>query len=448
MQDEVTHTAGQTLEQRLDAYLQPLDGSGMWKYNSIFTHAYAESNILCLYETVGEVFAPMHMIASAVSKADFQVRTWSNPEEEVTSSGFDKLINRPNWMQSWEKFIYDAVISELLGNRYWWTRIPSTLPRNPANINSIWTLPPQHVMIDMKQNRPTIYAATGPEDVVERYRLTMGQDSRDFQPNEVLHEPTLQNGDWLDWDTLKGYSPLKAAEKAITNLVAVYEARGIIYQKRGALGIIVNRAQDTIGAVAMDENEKKSLRQQLDGKFGLRRGQDTIAITSQNVDYIRTSMSIEELQPFEETKADAQVVYAVLGVPDLFMPGGTGQASTRENMRTATRNFYQDTIIPCATRISSAIHRAIGMESSRFIYPDFSHVEALQANKKEEAQTLQTLTSAVLNQYKANLITKNRARILLHEEPVAGEDTYYRDEPEQQAAAEQAKILTQRATVN
>lgn len=61
--------------------------------------------------------------------------------------------------------------------------------------------------------------------------------------------------------------------KPISNLIAVYEARNVIYVKRGGLGFLINMKQDESGPIAMTDNEKKEILQQHFGKFGVGKDQ-------------------------------------------------------------------------------------------------------------------------------------------------------------------------------
>ena len=56
---------------------------------------------------------------------------------------------------------------------------------------------------------------------------------------------------------------------AIDNLIPVYQARNVIYMKRGALGIFVSEKKDETGTVAMTEDEKRNLREEFNENYGL-----------------------------------------------------------------------------------------------------------------------------------------------------------------------------------
>lgn len=68
---------------------------------------------------------------------------------------------------------------------------------------------------------------------------------------------------------LKSKSRLASVMKAISNLVAVYEARNVIYVKRGGIGFLVSLKRDETGSTAMEPKEKREIEDYLDKSYGL-----------------------------------------------------------------------------------------------------------------------------------------------------------------------------------
>ena len=85
----------------------------------------------------------------------------------------------------------------------------------------------------------------------------------------------------------------------MSNLIAVYEARNVIYVKRGGLGFIVSKKTDATGSIALTDDEKEQLLKQNFEKYGVRKGQVPYGISDADIDFVRTNLSIAELQPFE-----------------------------------------------------------------------------------------------------------------------------------------------------
>lgn len=80
-----------------------------------------------------------------------------------------------------------------------------------------------------------------------------------------------------------------------------------------------------------------------------------------------------------------------------------------DNQESAKKSAYQDVIIPDAKIISEAITKAVLPEDAS-VELDFSGVECLQKNKKDEAETLRTAASAIQALLDGGLISVEEAR--------------------------------------
>lgn len=141
---------------------------------------------------------------------------------------------------------------------------------------------------------------------------------------------------------LKSKSRLASQNKPMSNLIAVYEARNVIYVKRGGLGFIVSKKTDATGSIALTDDEKEQLLKQNFEKYGVRKGQVPYGISDADIDFVRTNLSIAELQPFEETLADAINIAGAYGIPAVLVP--RKDQSTFSNQATAEKSVYCSTL--------------------------------------------------------------------------------------------------------
>jgi hypothetical protein len=137
-------------------------------------------------------------------------------------------------------------------------------------------------------------------------------------------------------------------------------------------------------------------------------------------------MSIEELQPFEETYASAAAIYGSLGVPRSFIP--TKDGPTYTNGPADERKLYQDVVIKNGKEICQILNKVLGLEEIG-CYADVSydHVEVLQDDKKAKAEKDKIISDTALQQYDKGFITKNQVRVAIGQEEVAGDDVYVSD---------------------
>lgn len=361
-----------------------LTDPNLGKFLSCLNGGYSEQNMLTLFCTIPEVFAPINEIAKRVAAANFQLKRKEDDEVVDNNEVWNKLRAAPNWKQTFDKLVYNATVYKYTcGNRYFYTYAPDLLKLKPQNISALWLLPPQFTNIKLKQTRPKFFNTTKPSDLIEAYEVKIGETTEQIKPEYAIHDAYIDTSYGHNNERLKGHSPLVACEYPMSNLIAVYQARNVIYVKRGALGAIVSKKGDASGLISLTKPERKQLEEDFQGSYGLDGSRETVAITNQPVEYIRFGMSISELEPFDETRASAEAVYGALGVPAEMMPG---KDNTYENYKTAERGLYQNVAIPDAKEIARILTQLYHFdEDGLYICPDFSHIESLQENKKEKA---------------------------------------------------------------
>lgn len=366
-------------------HVYKLTDADLGTFLSCLNGGYSEQNMLTLFNTIPEVFAPINEIAKRVANGRFHLKR--NADDEIVEDNllWKKITTSPNWKQTFDKLIYNAVVYKYTcGNRYFYSYIPDVLKIDPKNISALWLLPPHLTEIKLKQRKPKLFTTTTPNDLIEAYEVKINEQTETIKPEYTIHDTYIDTSFGYNKEQLKGHSPLVSCEYPMSNLMAVYQARNVIYTKRGALGAIVSKKGDASGLVAFTKPERKQLQEDFEDSHGVLQGKSPVAITNQPVEYIRFGMSIAELEPFEETRASAQAIYAVLGVPAEMMPT---KDNTYENYKQAERGLYQNTAIPDANDIARILTKLFKFdELDMHVCADFSHVEVLQENKKERAE--------------------------------------------------------------
>ena len=370
---------------------------------------YAPQNYLSLFYSLPEIFAPIHEIASRVADATWQLVKYNvtNNEEKIdfNNEAFNRLFEQPNPLQSHRQLVYQSVVYEILtGRTIWHLNIPANIFDNPMENVLTWSnLPAHQVKIIQKKADP--YTATDIGDFIQEYRLPGGDGrNRIFPPEQVM--PLLHTDFSKPHDLNSSIPLIKGADKAIRNLIPVYEARGTIYIKRGALGLWVNRGKDGNGTFVLNDAERKVIEAMHQADYGITGGKRPTGITSADVDFVRSAMSISELQPFDESLSDAVAIYKVLQVPRHLVPSKDN--STFDNADTDMKSFYTGVIIPWAKKYGQIWTNRFELKRiKRYINPDFSHIEILQENKKEKADVDKVNGETWMNRWKNGACTLN-----------------------------------------
>lgn len=380
-------------------------------------------NLLNLAECVPEIFAPVHEIALRVADCVWQLKRDIDDEIIYDNVDFNRLFTKPNPTQSIKQLIYEAVFYEILtGKEYFYANAPratEALGSFYKNTASWFNFPSQNVKVNYV-NPLSLYTATSLQDIVSTFEL----NGVKYDTDRVLpiHSLNLRNKHC----PLEGRSALVSAKKAISNLIAVYEARGVIYVKRGMLGLIVSKKTDASGTVALTPNEKAAIRTEMNKDYGLTGGRDLTGVSNVPVEYVDMAMSIRDLQPFDETYADAVAIYAVLGVPKHLVPSKDN--STFANADADLKKFYTSIIIPKAKQYAEALTTFFRFDQEKkYIDVDYSHIELLQADRLAMANTFGKNVETYAKLYDANLITKNQFLIGINEDQIEGGDVYKND---------------------
>ena len=194
----------------------------------------------------------------------------------------------------------------------------------------------------------------------------------------------------------------------------------MIYLKRGALGFVVALKEDEAGTVALEPSEKEELRNQVNSKYGVGEGKSPWAITDIPVNFVRTNLSITELQPFDETLEDAIKIASVFGIPSVLVP--RKDQSTFSNQDTAEKSVYTSVIIPAAKRFCEALTTFLGLDQKGlYLDCDFNDVACLQVGLKEGEEVKKLINERCLSQFNNGLISINDWRSQIHEDALEGE---------------------------
>ena len=371
----------------------------------------ANSNFLTLYNTVPEVAWPVNYIASRAAGAKYVLKKYSDETVVWNNDIINRMLVKPNAFETWYRTLFKHFAYKLVtGNSY----IKAAMSDTFAGAKTLYKWCDRYVelesllvRIEYKRVVGDIYGVADVEDVVEAYHHDIGGmfSQHPIDPRCVFHD----KDDFLGYqsgDPLKAKSRLYAVLKAISNLIAVYEARNVIYVKRGGLGWLVSDQKDEMGSKALTSDEKKKILDQANEMYGLERGKYPYGISDVKLDFIRTNLSITDLQPFDETLADAVIIAGIYGIPPVLIP--RKDQSTYANQANAEKAVYSSVIIPMVQRFCQEFTRFLGLDQDGlYLDADFSDVDCLQTGKKEEQQVLRSITNRCKIEFESGLITLN-----------------------------------------
>ena len=361
-----------------------------------------------MYRCIPEVFFPIEYIASRIAGGNFILKKEKDDSVVWRNKTVNDFLNHPNCAFSWKEFVHDHFVWKLATGTSF-IRAVTAIDVDYRSVLAYWVLPSDRVQVRAPRQLIPLYDVSEITDLIASIDI-MGAFGRQVEitPKQVMIDrdgiaPLL--GDY-NYNYMKAHSRLDSLRKNIANLLSVYDARNVIFTKRGGIGYIVSKKMDATGTDALTEAEKKQLVEQNAERYGIGKGQLPYGISDVPIDFVRTNLSITELQPFDETLADAINIAGAYGIPAVLVP--RKDQSTFSNQATAEKTVYASVVIPMAKEFCKAFGSFIGLDRSGFYLDvDFSGVDCLQDGMKTEEEVKKLVNDRCRQQFLDGLITLN-----------------------------------------
>lgn len=328
------------------------------------------------------------------------------------------LLNRPNPLQSGPQFqMMVKIYTELFGSCL---IIPTGVPDGHPiyYAKQLWVVPRTMYRIEESMD---MVLDTG--KVITNIVFTYKGRTRVLNPNQCLFIKDITPS--FDIDNLfMPDSRIKALAQDVNNVIGALESAGVLIDRRGPSLVISSDAGDASGKIALTPDEKQQVETDFQSRYGLRKNQFRQIITNASIKVQEVGFNFSELGLTETVKKSIESFCDAFVFPFELMANQKG--STFNNGSNADKLLYQNAIIPEANSIMQQF--AEWFELSKYgltIEKDFSHVAALQANKKEEADATKIMAEGYQVLFRNNVVTLNQWREKMGLDTVAGGDVYY-----------------------
>lgn len=350
------------------------------------------------YLEVPEVQASINWKARAFSNMKLDV---VNAETLAPAPGTNKaaqLIRRPNYFQSQKEFIRQTrLFYYIFGNEIIYGNRPFGF--SVKTVNGLFSLPYNLLSIKADIQKHFFFQNELPK--VEM-KMRFGGYEIPIPYTDCMHLND-NNVQLTAKDFLVGTSRLGALQAPIKNLRAAYEARNVMIENRGALGILTNAGADAGGSIPLDPDDKDQLQADFK-KYGLTKKQHQFILTSLSLKWQQIAIDTDKLKLFEEATEDQRKIIDGFGLrTELF---ARERGATYQNQIQAERAVYQDTIIPEAEEWTTALTEYLGLSGTAYkVHGTFDHLAVFQDNKKEYATGLRLLAMALSEAYSQGIIS-------------------------------------------
>lgn len=343
-------------------------------------------------------------------------------DQEATGSEatrLRKLMSQPNKLQTWKQFeAQNYIYTQLFG--FCIVLIQKPIGFENIDATALWNIPPH--ICDIRESEKMFYKGDG--SGIESIHVSYGKERSPLPLDSIfVFRDVMASFETMIFPE----SRVRTLKMPINNIIGAYESRNMLINSRGALGMLTNQTQDASSHIQLKPNEKKELHDDFKKLYGLRKGQSHIIITSANLKWQAMVLPTKDLMLFEEIEDDAnRICDAYTFPPELFAKMGKG--TTFSNAQTATRNLYQDALIPEAAIYYEQWNKLFNTAKYNIIIDrDYSHLAALQPDAKAEAEARLRRNQAYQIEFRNNAVTLNQWRKANGDDPTSDGDVYYSD---------------------
>lgn len=376
-----------------------MDGSPSW-IDTRSVHGQSKA-----YNNCAPVASIINRKARALNNGKWFILDENGNDSKAPYSNYLRnLMAKPNPLQSWNQFNAQVKIYEqIYGECFILAIYPEGMEGDKTRIKALWVVP-NHGVTPIYTGK--IYYQPDIESIISHYQISFGSQVIPIEPNLIIHiKDNCQNL----LNQIAGQSRLSSLQDPVSNIVASYEARNVLITKKGAIGILSNKAKDNVGSLPLDPDEKKRVEKDF-SQYGLSRHQKNVIITSANLTWQSMTFPTRDLMLFEEIQDDVRQLCDSFEYPFALL--GFESSSTLGNsteMNEAKRSLYQDSIIPEAESWVEILNNYFETSTNGVkISIDFSHLDIFQKSEKEKAESFQIKVNAGKILYDAGIIKLNQ----------------------------------------
>jgi hypothetical protein len=227
----------------------------------------------------------------------------------------------------------------------------------------------------------------------------------DFAPEEIIMIND-SNLSFVNGQYLTGQSRLQSAIRSIKTLSNLYDTINTLIAGKGAEGILSRTSRASQIDTAWDDDDKKEVLRKL-YSFGLTDGKLPVAVSNQDLKFLRLSVPIADFMPIELKEHEFRSLATALGLQATLF--NDTKASTYNNVLQAEKAGYTGCIIPITNLYYEGLTNGFGLNKiGEALRADYSEIECLQTDRKAEAEANKVWNDVFKVLWDNNMITRNQ----------------------------------------
>ena len=325
------------------------------------------------YESNIDVYSVITKIVAASKAAPWIVeqRDREGNWELLENTSIHELMSQPNKGKGYTWYDIDEQLTTYLlanGNSY---------------LNGL-ELSNKIVEVDVLPS-PSMTITTGQNFFMPniKYQFNLGAQSRSFNYEEIEHTRLFNPGFDSVQDSILGLSAIQVAARAVQVGNDRWDADANLLQNRGAIGMITDKSNRP-----MRDPEAQRMQEAFELETAGPRNFGKIKVTNKDLSFIQMAMSSTDLQLVEKGVINLRAICNVFGLDSSLFNDPANK--TFNNRAEAEKALYTNAVIPIsekkAAKHTQFIANSHYPDGSVRMRQDFSKTEALQKDKKTEAE--------------------------------------------------------------
>jgi len=222
------------------------------------------------------------------------------------------------------------------------------------------------------------------EDSIFKMVTGYSYSTKQFRPEEILHikysNPLKPYAD--------GLSPLNSAFDLYRASTSIFEYERFFYENRGIIGFVSG-----VGDMPLTSSEEQKVQDEFDKKTGGTKKAGRIKVVKNEIKFTPINFKPSEMMADESQLAKLRTICSIYNVPSVLF--NDNASSTYNNMQEAMKAFYHNAVLPACDLVFESLNEYLGLTSDEErLEVDYSDIDALQKDKKTEAEAQKTSSEA------------------------------------------------------
>lgn len=365
------------------------------KYNSRQDNLIEQS-----YERNVDAYALVNRITNVFSSLDWIVERKVDGEwEEIEDTTIHELLENPNQSKGYTFADIDEMLLTYLlcnGNSYLYGE------QLGGKIAELDVLPSKNVEIQTNQDffLPNL-----------KYQFDIGKTHRSYTQEEIEHVRFFNPSYQSIQESYKGLSVFQVAANVVQVGNDRWDASAHLFQNRGMAGLITDQSNRP-----MTQPEATTMQSSLNKRIAGTDKYGGVGVTNKDLKYIPMAMSATDLQLIEQGVISLRAMCNVFGLDSSLFNDPANK--TFNNRLEAEKALYTNAIKPLSDKISAKHNNYIVKnhypDGNYRMRKDFSTVESLQKDKKQEAEKDKIVMEGI--NVVLNMPIDNESKILMIKE--------------------------------